>query len=87
MRQGMRMRFPIAAVERHDAYIFRWRIQATYVHIHAIGIRTRNIEGFDAADFAEKMLCHTGVEGDVESKLMGNILIPIKKLIRRKKIV
>ena len=55
--------FPFEPIERLDLYALdRRRIQAAYVDAVAIGVRAGNIEGFDAAHRAEKMLRGAGVE-------------------------
>ena len=65
------MFFPIFAVEGADVDVDDGRgLKAAYIDTIAVGIRTRNIKGLDAACLAEEMLGDTRVEL-IDRKLVG----------------
>jgi hypothetical protein len=63
--------FPIFAVEGADVDLSDGRgLKAAYIDTIAVGIRTRNIKGLDAACLTEEMLGDTRVEL-IDRKLVG----------------
>lgn len=62
MAQFVCILFPVLPVEWLDRHVFRHWIQATHVNVDAVGIRSGNVERFDAAVATEKMPGHSGVE-------------------------
>jgi len=54
---------PVSAVKITDDHLFRPGIEAVHVHIDTIRVGAGCIEGLDAADLAEGMPGHPGVEG------------------------
>ena len=64
MFEGVSVIFPVAAVEVIDAdsRYRRW-VETADVDADSVGVRSRYVKRFDAADRAEMMLGDTGVEG------------------------
>ena len=49
-------------VKRNNFDIFGGDVETTHVDAIAVRIGTRNIERFDAANFAKQVFCHRGIE-------------------------
>jgi len=57
------MQLPVLTVEFCNSdFLDRTRIETSHVDAVAIGVGTRNVKRFNAADIAEQMLRNTGVE-------------------------
>lgn len=64
MRQLVPVLLPILSIELGYSHTRHRRlIQTAHVDAVAIGVGTRHVERFDAANFAKKMLGDFGVEG------------------------
>lgn len=56
------MLFPTAPVKRDNFDVLGAHVETTHVDAIAVRIGTRNIERFDAANFAKQVFCHRGIE-------------------------
>ena len=57
------MFLPILAIKGyHSNFSDRSRLQAAHINTVTVGMRSRNIEGFNPAHFAKQMLGNAGVE-------------------------
>ena len=56
------MLFPTAPVKRDNFDVLVAHVETTHVDAIAVRIGTRNIERFDAANFAKQVFCHRGIE-------------------------
>ena len=63
MRQRMGVLFPVLAVEGDDLHGLWLIIQAVYIDVHAIRIRSRHVKGFDPAGFTEIVFGYAAVKG------------------------
>lgn len=68
------MPFPILTVEQLDHQLLGRRFEAADVDVVAVGVRARNVEGFDATGLAKLVLCNFSVEG-----ISGEVIFPLQQ--------